>query len=259
MDHNSRDQPSTTGALEVDYDNIINKLTSLISVVKPCHASILDTSDLIHAPNSVTTDRPQQHLKLDGEVCQMLSSDIERTDECNDQIGSILRNFLDFAGAESKGAGPTASTRIEGETARLAATTQILDTFTKLEWLACICQENSVAVSNLSVALESGHRIWNLFPKAIYSSLDCMIQLTILWKLFGGYIDLQALASGKSNAVLTHDNPQVVHAKNEVSALLEMRKKMMGFGPESEAPVPVTEILSTVILPVMKATKERLL
>lgn len=261
MDHHS--ESSSRGAVEVDYDSIISKLTSLFTLVEPSQASILDTSNMIHAPNSGSANPVQQHIKLDGEVCQILSRDIENTKNSNDKIESILRQFLNFAaesneGADMKRAGAATSARVEGETARLVTAAPILDPFTKLEWVARICQENSVAVNNLSMFLESGQQVWNLFPVAVYSSLDCMIQLTILWKLFGAYIDVQALASGKSSAVLSHDNPQVVHAKQEIAAMLQMRRDTMGSDLKSKAPVPVTVILSDVIIPVMKATNERL-
>ena len=242
-------------AIHVDKDNIMNKLVSLMTIIRPSRASILDTSEMIHALTSVS----EEPIKLDGEVCQILSKDIEKARDNNDQIDSILRQFLNFAAdVRAPGAAAAASTRIKGETAKLAEATPILDPFTKLEWMARICQENSIAVNNLSMVLESGQQIWNLFPAAIYSSFDCLIQILILWILFGAYIDVQALASGKSNAVLVHDNPQVTHATMEITALLEMRQKVMGSDLESKAPVPVTEILSDIILPVMKATKERL-
>lgn len=244
------------GAVEVDYDNIINNLISLFTVVAPSHASLLDMSDMVHAPASVSSSPLQQHMKLDREVCQILSQDIENTKSNNKQIDSILRQFLDFAGSgnlSKEGGIKTTS----GDTAKLAAGTAVLDTVTKLEWMAHICQENSVALDNLSILLESGQQIWNLLPAAIYSSLDCMIQLSILWRLFGAYVNLQALASGKRNeSLLDHENPQVVHAKQEIASMLEMRQKITG-SDANKAPVPITEILLDVIIPVIKTINER--
>lgn len=245
------------GAVEVDYDNIIDKLTSLITVVVPSHGSLLDISDMVHAPASVSSSPPQQHIKLDREVCETLSQDIEKTKDNNKLIDSILRQFLDFAGSnkppETRGMGgnDTGGTTITGDTAKLAASTSVLNPLTKMEWMAHICNENSVALDNLSTVLESRQQIWNLFPKAIYCSLDCMVHLFILWRQFGAYVNVQALASGKTDdALLDHDNPQVVHARQEIRRLLEMRKKL------TEA-VPVTEILLDLIIPVVKAIEEK--
>lgn len=250
------------GAVEVDYDNIINNLTSLYTVVAPSHGSLLDTSDMIHAPASVSSTPPQQHIKLDREVSQILSHDIENTKGNNRQIDSILRQFLSFAAggkSSSEAGGITLTSGNNNTTAKLAATTPVLDTLTKLEWTAHICQENSVALDNLSTVLESGQQIWNLFPAAIFSTLDCLVQLSILWRLFGAYIDVQALASGKTDdALLDHENPQVVHAKQEIANMLETRQKITGFDAKSnKVPVPATEILLDIIIPVMKAIDDR--
>nr|AKS10605.1 wsv023-like protein [Metopaulias depressus WSSV-like virus] len=257
--NNNNDNKIAGGAVEVDCENIINNLVSLFGVVAPSHGSLLDMSDMVHAPASVSSSPPQQHLKLDREVCQILSQDIENMKSNNKQIDSILRQFLGFAesGKSSKAGGVTITS---GDTARLAAATPVLDTLTKLEWTARICQENTVALDSLSTVLESGQQIWNMFPAAIYSSLDCMIQLSVLWRLFGAYVNVQALASGKTDdALLDHENPQVVHAKQEIASMLETRQKIIGSNAKyNKIPVPVTEILLDVIIPVMKVINERL-
>ena len=259
--HNNDDDKNKPagGSVEVDYDNIINNLTSLFTVVAPSHGSLLDMSDMVYATTSASSSLPEQHIKLDREVCDILNQDIENLKSNNKQIDSILRQFLGFMGSgKSSGAGGITIT--SGDTAKLAATTRVLDTLTKLEWTAHICQENSVGLDSLSTVLESKHLIWNLFPAAIYSSLDCMIQLSILWKLFGAYINVQALANGQTDdALLDNENPQVVHAKQEIASVLEMRQNIVGFDIKSnKAPVPVTEILLNVIIPVMKAINEKL-
>ena len=236
-------------AIEVDYETIIHNLTSLFTVVMPSHESFLEMSDHIHAPISECSSS-QTQLKLDREVSESLSQDIEKTKNNSRQVNSIVQQFLNFAesGKSSMTGKPVV---MSGDTAKIAAVSPVLNTLIKLEWLACICQENSIALDNLSTVLENGQHIWNLFPAAIYSSLDCLIQLSILWRLFGAYINVQAFASGKTDDTLVdHGNPQVVQAKIEISSMLEMRKEIMG--SQNTSPVPVTEILLDIIIPVMK-------
>nr|BDV50216.1 MAG: wsv023-like protein [Chiromantes dehaani nimavirus] len=257
----------TGGAVEVDYDNIINNIVSLYDVSAPSHGSLLDMSDMVYTPTSVSSSPPQKRIKLDREVCQILSKDIEKVKSNNAQIDSIMKQFLVFAGSskssEVGGGTDTAATSsksssqaggiIIGDTAKLAAMTPVLNTLTKLEWMVHICHENSVALDSLSTVLENKQHIWNMFPVAIYDSLDCMIQLCILWKLFGAYVNVQALGSGRTDdTLLDHENPQVVHAKQEINSMLEIRKKFR------DLDVPITEILLDVIIPVMKTIHEKL-
>nr|BDT63456.1 MAG: wsv023-like protein [Sesarmops intermedium nimavirus]GBG35612.1 wsv023-like protein [Sesarmops intermedium nimavirus] len=255
----------TGGAVEVDYDSIINDIVSLYDVPAPSHGSLLDMSDMVYTPTSVSSSPPQKRIKLDREVCQILSQDIEKMKSNNAQIDSIMKQFLVFAGSskssEVGGGTDTAATssksssssQIIGDTAKLAVTTPVLNTLTKLEWMVHICHENSVALDSLSTVLENKQHIWNMFPVAIYDSLDCMIQLCILWKLFGAYVNVQALGSGRTDdTLLDHENPQVVHAKQEINSMLEIRKKIR------DPDVPITEILLDVIIPVIKTIHERL-
>lgn len=251
MDRNS-------SGIEVDVDNVVNKLVSLYSVIAPSGGSILDTSDMIHAPSSISSNPQNPCIKLDSEVCQMLSKDIEETKNSTNQIEIILKQFFRFAESSgAQGASPSSSSPLKGETKNLAASVKILDTTTKLDWLAHICQENGVTVDNLASVLESSQLVWNLFPAAIYASLDCMLQMSIMWKLIGAYVDLKGLAEGKSDAILPHDNPIVVHAKQEITTLLETRLKIIGSDNKARAPVPVTEILLDIIVPVLRTINER--
>ena len=250
------DKKSAGGAVKVDYENVISNIVSLFTVVAPSHGSLLDISDMIHTTDS--TSPPQPHIKLDREVCDLLSRDFENMKNNNKKIESILKQFLNFAGSGKPSQIEKGINITSGLTAKLAATTPILDSLTKLEWVAHICGENSVGVESLSTVLESGQQIWNLIPALVYCSLDCFNQLYIIWTLFGGYVNPLALGSGKTNnaALLDHENPQVVHAKQEIARVLEMRQNIMGSA--NKAPVPITEILLDIIIPVMKAINERL-
>nr|BDT62982.1 MAG: wsv023-like protein [Trachysalambria curvirostris nimavirus] len=253
----SRDSRSVS-AVEIDHAKIINDLTSLLSVVDPPASSILDSGNMIRAPGSESAEPSQPYIKLDREVCNIISKDIEAVTNNNKTVDTILAQFLAFAEGSSESSSkvlpssppPPSRQSVTG----IAASTTILSPLIKLEWLACICTENKVAVENLSETLDSGHQFWKLFPSALYATFDSMIQLLILWMKLGSQIDLEALASGKGNVMLPNTDPQVIHTGTGIESLLATRKRILSYSSQ----VPVTEILRDIIIPVLKAIDDRL-
>ena len=215
------------------------------------------------------------NIKLDRGVTQMIAKDIESTKDNIITLNNIITQLLQFsksssveavkkdAAAAAAGADGAAEAQLtfapSGTVTSIANTIEILNTRTKLEWLACICQENKVGVENLSIALRSGQQIWTTFTSAVYSSLDCMYQIIILWKLLGSYIDLKSLTSGSPYAVLDHNHPQVVHARAEIQSILNKRAKIVDIHRDPGEDVPITAILSDFILPILKPMEDTLL
>nr|GBG35442.1 wsv023-like protein [Metapenaeus ensis nimavirus] len=273
MDNKKENRSRANGAIEVDHDKIINELTSLLSIASTPASLIRDTGNMIHAPLSISAEPSQAQIKLDRETCQILERDIEASKSHSKIISGIVQQLLSFTeGANAAAAAaaaadndtstppPSSSSLLSspnlssGATKDIAASSTILNTLTKLEWLACICKENSVGLENLTSALASGDHIWTLVPSALYVTFDSMIQLLILWKKLGSRIDLRALVSGKPHAVLPDTDPQVTHVNTEITALLATRQAIL----HENSRVPITEILLDVLIPVLKVIEDRL-
>lgn len=300
---NNSDTSNGIGSFEIDYANVIDTLASLISVVQPSHASILDTAEMVqtsdHLSNEtgvngigndddgsrtslnesdVANKKLDNAIKLDRDVTQMIAKDIESTKDNVITLNNIIAQLLQFSKSSSTdavkednnntaavAAGANGVAEVQpsftpsGTVTSIANTTEILNTRTKLEWLACICQENKVGVENLSMALRGGQQIWTTFTSAVYSSLDCMYQIIILWKLLGSYIDLKSLTSGSPYAVLDHNHPGVVHARKEIQSMLNKRAKIVDIHGDPGEDVPITVILSDFVLPILKPMEDTLL
>ncbi|AAK77707.1 ORF38 [White spot syndrome virus] len=257
--------------LELDYSKIIHDITAMLSVAAPPPNSILDASDGLIATASATAPAAEtgnsNRMRLDKDVCQLIERDIELVKSDTIEVDSIIRQLLYFGESASEKNIKTNSTEKEpvyfpkepkGEAVKLAKNTPVLDTITKLDWMANICQSNKIGVENLASALQSGQLIWTTFPAAVYASLDSFYHIAIMWKLLGSFINIEALSKGSKDNLLPRDDIQVVHAKQEIAAMLQSRQNILGRGPSEYPPVPITAILSRTIIPLLRNFSEKL-
>nr|BDT63521.1 MAG: wsv023-like protein [Pasiphaea japonica whispovirus] len=264
--------------VELDYSQIISNITSLLSVADPPQNLIIDTNESLSANESYNNNQVGKGLgqiKLDRSVCQVIAKDIESVKNNNAEIDAIIKQILYFTDStndissedctqnikkkeDEKQRETKSLSSFKGVSAHLARKVPVLDTITKLDWLARICQENQVGLDNLNAAIGSKQQIWTTFPAAVMATLDCLYNLDILWKLIGAYIDIEAVANGQPDTVLPHNNPQVQHVKEEISIMLQIRQKIIGVGNHSTPPVPITVLLSDKIIPILRNIKEKI-
>lgn len=264
MDH---DQTRDSG-LEIDTDNVINKLVSLLEVVAPSSNSILDASKMINAPSAIYSTPANPQIKLDKEVCEMLSEDIEKLKDSSESMKLILKQLADFAdgggSSSNSGAAPANGNytrQFVGEAADVAKVHGFLEADVVLELFANMCNTNSVAVESLSTLLVNKQLFWTLFPKAVYCTMDVCIHMSIVWKLIGAYVDLKSLAQDGTacvSGVVDHQHPRVLHANHDIKRLLDIRSKIVDISAKTGTPVSVTEILEQFIVPVVKTVNKAL-
>lgn len=256
-----------TGSIEISYGNVIDALSSLLTVVQPSRSFSLDTAEIVQSSDHLSSKndgadearrkKVNDNIKLDRATTDMISADIEKTKDNNALIKDIIGQLLQFSKSASaeeaiKQETSTSPLKFYGTISDISKDMEIINPITKLEWLTRICQENEVGVENLSMLIRGGGQFWTLFTSSTYATIDSLYQLLILWKFLGAYVNLKALVNSEHSALLKHDSPQVVHAVAEVQALLERRARLVGIREDPREDVPITAIISDFITPLLR-------
>nr|BDT63152.1 MAG: wsv023-like protein [Sicyonia whispovirus] len=252
------------GEISVDVASVINSLASLIPVVDNSHPMIMSTYEHLNCMKTSSAGAEKDTAsRKKAELYEMVSSDIEKAAGANANLKLILKDVANLCGFSSaldlhREKPSTASKTVPGEASGLAKKDVVHDPLMKLSLLSCMLRESEASSENLRAALNEGKNLWAVMPAAVYTSLDCLCMLSLLWIIFGSSINLKNLADSKEDVVLPHDSASVEQGKAEVQLLQQARLNLMGGESGNQQIFPVEDLLGRVILPAVEKARDAL-